>query len=367
MSFQYEDKGGITCVQNRGKKNGRCDCWSIQDSKGQHSNDENVVKWREYSTARGSKKKFQKMREVLKSSPMLHSFSAFAIDIHNIAGGTVKIYGYRSDIDLIGKVDMISLFRTPNVILQKSNDSNNVQQTVLFEPKDNLVNDSLALKKCPVIRNDPEGKRLCLALATARRSKPSILLYNDVAENETDANYYSEITLQQKYDTKRWIWKETGAPALVDVDSIPGTVAVQTFDIYACCANVLELKSGYARVEGMTIMPSKEFVDIAEECVCYPLSSESSPDEVPATKVFYDNFKDILLEEDLQYSSTAEELLCAAFHSYDMKPWSRSKRNATKCNETEQKEPRISLGADICNSLAKDMLPSCFLADFGNG
>ena len=36
-------------------------------------------------------------------------------------------------------------------------------------------------------------------------------------------------------------------------------------------------------------------------------------------------------------------------------------------NETEQKVPQISLGADICNSLAKDMLPSCFLADFGNG
>ena len=370
MSSQYEDKGIITCVQNHGKKNGRCDCWSIQDSKDAHSNDENVVKWREYSTARGSKKKFQKMREVLKSSPMLHSISAFAIDTHNIAGGTVKIYAYRSELDLVGKVDMISLFRTPNVNLQKSNDSNNVQQSILFEAEENLLNDSKALKKkCQVIRNHPEGKRLCLALATARRSKPSILLYNDVAENEIDASYYSEITFQQKYDTKRWIWKETGSPAIVDVDSIPGTVADQTFDVYACCANILELKSGYARVEGMTIMPSKEFVDLAEECICYPASMEDSVDEVevPAAKVFYDNFKDILLEEDLQYSSTAEELLCAAFHSYDMKPWSHTNRNDIAYNETEQKEPQISLGADICNSLAKDMLPSCFLADFGNG
>ena len=285
-------------------------------------NIDEIITFKKYTAYVDSKlivKELRNIREHMRNYSDSIGEDVNIIDIVKSDGGPINIYScLKSDFYGFVRKDLVTLLRTSHVTLQKSGNCVRFQNIV-------FVNEKM---ESPYIRyNLPEGARILQAIADGRYRK-AVLRFEDGGkekENE-DSEDYHEINLCTKGSRSNWTWLETNEAAMLDFLSIPATVAPQEFDVYACCGNILELKNGRVRAEGMTVIPGgNNFLSLSKRCLGIDTRMNAEA-QIPmkhldAADSFFSFFN---ANNELEYSPESVRLLCEAFHALDgleMKPW----------------------------------------------
>lgn len=336
----FEYSGTIQCMEQKSKKRikgGDTGLYSIKYLEDAVEGNSEIVLMDKYSfasTPKWTKTVFKQIREKLRSTACESGVNAIIMDISKSSGGTVKVFSYGSLDIKLSKTDFISIFRTPHVTFQKCSSSSH-RQAIQFPTIKNCPSDGLT-----VIHNSPEGARIVYGIADGRRSERRIIFKKSqvqIKDSESELEHCEVVVHGQKQCN--WIWTETGKNAVLDKTTIPATIVPQGTDIYACCCNLLELKGGNVRAEGVSIIPGgKKMIDLAKLCIgigsrvsfCVNDDDTDSDDmerRNDAAERFYQYFSQILAAEELQFFPEGVTLLCEVFHSMDgleMIPWIRN-------------------------------------------
>ncbi len=143
----------------------------------------------------------------------------------------------------ISKLDLGDLFADPQV--QSSTRAERLRQSLIFEPDDYV-------RKTPLVADGSEGARLLSVLASERRKDNFIRLQS--GDHEIDINIPRSLSINGK---KKWKRKSGDGLVYVPVNSACSAVLPldRSKEIFACCANTLELRGGACKVEGITLLP----------------------------------------------------------------------------------------------------------------
>lgn len=179
----------------------------------------------------------------------------------------------------ITKTDLKDLFATSNVTA-KTKESNSGHQKITFSPAANMPisydkqNARLTTGDHspdsswhrPLLKDIPEGARLLSVLASGRRKEHSILFSPDVdtTSNPVQAAKggdveYLEVNMDpdESKISQRWNQFHSHNRVYVAENSVPAAAltTVGPVEVFACCANTLEVRGGGLRVEGLTLLP----------------------------------------------------------------------------------------------------------------
>ena len=157
-----------------------------------------------------------------------------------------------------------------------------MRQRVFFPSKvDEVQNDKSAL-----LTDAPEGARLMTVLASERRKDNFIRFSND-DESFVDVNVPKKFSI----NTNKWKRKSGGGMVFVPENCVPAAIIPnrsspsvssslpsvlpppilppvdQGLEVFACCANTLDLRGGACRVDGISLMPpGRLFTGLALLC-----------------------------------------------------------------------------------------------------
>lgn len=283
------------------------------------SNENVFFKYSSRSRSKHAKNKLNALKEGLRQFSSTTNINVFIIDIPKGNGGSFNI-SYEGPSSM-QQMDLRKLFRTPHLKFQKNR---SCRQTLTF-PKKKEIDDSLSLN---ITQNLPEGARLLHAIVAGRYKNPVVRFQHTPSSDcEDNDDAYLQVSLGVKPRGNKWKWTETNEAALLDFDSIPATTSPQSHDMFAVCGNILELKGGCVRAEGVSILPGHSlFVPLAIRCLGIDTSGHlgESESRFTAADNFRDFFNEHMADQELQYFPLAVNLLCEAFGSLDgiiMEPW----------------------------------------------
>jgi hypothetical protein len=173
----------------------------------------------------------------------------------------------------VSKIDLCDLFATPNVSV-KAREIQSTQQKIMFSPTINTPITSYKGKAesatgdhnpesswhRPLLLDMPEGARLLSVLASGRRKEHSILFSPlepvDSCDHVID---YLQVSLNRDESKISQRWKQFGSDknVYVNENSVPAAAMSMQgpIEVFACCANTLEVNGGGLRVEGLTLLP----------------------------------------------------------------------------------------------------------------
>jgi hypothetical protein len=179
----------------------------------------------------------------------------------------------------LSKQDLVDVLGTPNIDY-KTNERGKSNQEALFTLNRNspmhydgkrnadLSSDRIDVMEYsswnqPLIHDIPEGARLLSVLASARRKEHAILLSieknGDKEANGPNEEPFVHVGLDRAETRISERWKRFGIDRQVFVNENCVPAAALSIDgatqLYACCANTLELKGGGLKVECLTILP----------------------------------------------------------------------------------------------------------------
>ena len=187
----------------------------------------------------------------------------------------------RGECSEVSNVDLTDLFATPNVSA-RTGKSEPLQQKVTFYPSTNTPISSYKGKRKgesatdddavesswyrPLLSDIPEGARLLSVLASGRRKEHSIRFSPLDPENtkkgrrdEKDNTEFLEVSLNRDESKISQRWRQFGSHSSVYVaeNSVPASAMsmLGPIEVFACCANTLEVRGGGLRVEGLTLLP----------------------------------------------------------------------------------------------------------------
>ena len=186
----------------------------------------------------------------------------------------------------ISKIDLCDLFAAPDLLVNVS--TTGLGQVVTFHPA-NVDNDKEEHNGChSLIQDAPEGARLLIVLASERRRDNFIRLRDgpntnskssrraDGRKEERNGNtqvdeepeQIIDVNLSKKLsiNNQRWKRKDGGGMVFVPENCVPAAAMPtdNNIELYACCANTLDLRGGASRVEGITMLPpGRLFVGLA--------------------------------------------------------------------------------------------------------
>ncbi|KAL3795161.1 hypothetical protein HJC23_007389 [Cyclotella cryptica] len=166
--------------------------------------------------------------------------------------------------DKISDLDLVDMFSSPNLVATVTNST--VHQSVHFPPVDSSVKNNEHNIRYPLLEDAPEGARLMIVLACERR-KDLFIRFSDDGSDESfvDANLPKLFSI----NGKKWHQKGGGGKVFVPTNSVPAAVIPipaenKCLEIFACCANTLDLRGGMCRVEGISLLPpGRLFVGLA--------------------------------------------------------------------------------------------------------
>ncbi|GFH53217.1 hypothetical protein CTEN210_09693 [Chaetoceros tenuissimus] len=351
-SSQCSLNGKVMLVPSTSRNSTSANLWIYGTEQKMHRDDKSVIFYiYEYKgkKRKNVQNKLRTLENEFKYGKTLDEISSLYIDISNDQGGKVHISCHRCNIENISKMEMTALFRSPNVSIKKS-DSSTMMQVIKFKDI-NLDKGRLDLVggSEPVIeRIRPEGARLCLSVAASRRIDKSLIFYKDSKSGPTE---YLKVKLKEKFPYDQWKWTETGESAILNSENILSSTSKQNRDVYAVCGNILELKGGKVRAEGMTLVPSEEFIELSKRCIYRGYKEKRGED----TDIFREYFYELLAKEEIRFSHEAKALLCQAFEDFDMVPWENSigtlslenrveKRNQSRKKEKSSSNDRMQIG-----------------------
>jgi hypothetical protein len=314
LSFVHD----IVCTSHvvrsgRGRSGRDCSRWSsnISNDKLNQKVDKDSKIFRKFvSSLKPSKisKSFKKLRDHVKKFQKncintlcfrLQKGDRFPFDIH--------AYGVDSGFS---RQDVSDLFETSPENVELYNLSGAQRQVLKFGPdevKRNYFNFEYA----------PEGFRLISAMISSQR-KP-ILRFEPQSDSDEDPVVEARLKLSLTRD--RWRQLVTKEATFLDGNSVAGSIVpVGECNLYACCANVLEIQGGLWRAEGLTILPSDDnFLSLAMDCGGLPCYFKKKTLELPnqdtksnLAEIFCDEFwSDLGI--NLDYSEKAVMMLLNIF------------------------------------------------------
>jgi HrpA-like RNA helicase len=153
----------------------------------------------------------------------------------------------------ISQTDLGDLFAAPDLV---SHTESNLRQIVQFRCVDSDRNE---LPR-PLIKDAPEGARLMSVLASERR-KSSFIRFSDGGDDQ-----FIDVNLPRNFAINGNRWKrKQGGMVYVPENCVPtAIIPVDDVELYACCANTLELRGGACKAEGITLLPKgRLFVGLA--------------------------------------------------------------------------------------------------------
>jgi hypothetical protein len=179
----------------------------------------------------------------------------------------------RGQVAEVSKVDLCDLFATPDISV-KAREIKSTQQNIIFSPTINTPITSYKGKAesatgdhspesswhRPLLLDMPEGARLLSVLASGRRKEHSILFSPlETEESNKDDIAYLQVSLNRNETKISQRWKQFGSDnnVYVNENSVPAAAMSMwgPIEVFACCANTLEVKGGGLRVEGLTLLP----------------------------------------------------------------------------------------------------------------
>ncbi len=170
--------------------------------------------------------------------------------------------------------------------------------------------------------DSPEGARLIFALANGYRSKPIIRLKNysdDSHISHDESSTHIEIIPKDARMNDRWKQFFSAHNVMVDPTSLPASVIPpDDTEVYACCANILELIGGSIRVDCLTLLPSDPiFLALVMRCIGVYLPTDQGTMSGFEELLFgADRFRAQLKNKGQElptFSPTLKESLCALF------------------------------------------------------
>ena len=353
MTYQCNPCGERILVPNSSRNSTSANLWTFENEENMNDDDEIAKLFHMYEYKGKKKKNAKKIVQMFindfKYRKKTDELSLIYIDMNNSQGGQVHISCHRCKIDNISKKDMTALFRTPNCSIKKSA-SSTIFQSISFS--DDITKgerlDLIGGSEPVIERMSPEGVRLCLSMAASRRIDKSLIFCKD---NKSDPPEYLKVKLKEKFSYDQWKWTETGESAILNSENILSSISKQDRDIYAVCGNILELKGGKVRAEGMTLVPSEEFIELSKRCIYRGYQEKHGED----TDIFRGYFYELLAKDEIRFSNEAKGLLCQAFDDFDMVPWANSigtlsiedragKRNLLRKKEKTSSNDPIQIG-----------------------
>ncbi len=154
------------------------------------------------------------------------------------------------DCHEITKIDLCDIFADPQV--QSTARTERLKQSITFAPTGDKSTFDDDDSNCPLIADGPEGARLLSVLASERRKDNFIRLCD--GDYEIDINIPRTLSINGKKGWKRkggkgtiYVLENSVCSALLPVD--------RSKELFACCANTLDLRGGACKVEGVTLIP----------------------------------------------------------------------------------------------------------------
>ena len=235
-----------------------------------------VIRWVTVHMQKEKTLKLQRTDHV--ASTISCVFSGYMGAKANIAKANFNLM-LRGKCDELSKQDLTDIFATPE-IEYKTNETGQSSQRVCFALTRNTPigydgsrieelsfdgidsNESSSWNR-PILNDIPEGARLLSVLASSRRNQHSVILCDDndgdnKGNGAGDKNFV-EVSLDRK-ETKlseRWKRFGTNRKVYVPVNCVPAFAQPLggASELFACCANTLEVSGGGLRVECLTILP----------------------------------------------------------------------------------------------------------------
>jgi len=177
----------------------------------------------------------------------------------------------------MSRIDLIDLVASPELRFSTSQGSS--RQVILFRDIDSKTVWTEGPYKSegqrPLLNDIPEGARLLSVLASDRRKDNFIRFIDEAKKDEVEENLmednFIDICIPRTLSINGNKWKRNGVNGMVyvPVNSVPAAAVSKLgpAELFACCANTLELRGGAIRAEGITILPpGRLFLGLALLC-----------------------------------------------------------------------------------------------------
>jgi len=280
------EQSGLTAQlteQRRGVKERPCGRWDIRSEEdGDDTRDDitHITKWS--CTKQKVAKTLSRYlnRHVLDLEGVTSSMNCTFTKFKKKKGRYIPSFSLisRGTCSEVFQTDLCDLFLTSNVTV-KTKESASVQQKIVFSQVANapIPYDKHRAKATtgdhgpdtswhrPLLNDIPEGARILSVLASGRRKEHSIRFSAEDPEekgekkSKKDDETYLEVFMN-KDETKisqRWRQFSSDRKVYVAENSVPATSMsmLGPIEVFACCANTLEVRGGGLRVEGLTLLP----------------------------------------------------------------------------------------------------------------
>ena len=155
------------------------------------------------------------------------------------------------DCSEVSGIDLCDLFSSTAEDLSYTATKQQAPQTVKFHTSDSEIAD---LGQCPLLDDVPEAAKLMMVMASERRRDNFIRFDNGEDNVPIDISLARDLGI----NSGRWRRHQSNGMVYVPVNCVPST-AIPAGDavseLYAVCANTLELNGGAIRAEGMSLLP----------------------------------------------------------------------------------------------------------------
>jgi len=215
---------------------------------------------------------FKKLRDKAKITHNSFDMLSISIGEGSVDGGETSLdmqaYG---DFDPLSDKDMNDLLGTPEVSLHMQ-EINPVQTIILSPTPQELVHSSKSSCQEPLLKYAHESFGILSSVASLQRNTPVIYFHDDKERSQKNKHEQLnniKVLVKDSKVNDRWRQFPSGGRLLLNKNNFPSTIfPVEDIEVYACCANSLLIRGGMVRVEGITILPSKNsFFPLAMRCI----------------------------------------------------------------------------------------------------
>ncbi|KAL7553079.1 hypothetical protein ACHAWF_016337 [Thalassiosira exigua] len=217
-----------------------------------------------------SKKQLKEFKKYIESFGSIRSILSCTMAIAKLVNFSVVSSG---ECQEVSAADLSDLFAAPAPGLAVTpNNLSTLRQSVYFPPTE-TDSDAEDARNLPLVKDAPEGARLMMILASERRRENFIRFSNNPDRQSDDVDdddeQFVDVNLPKKFAiVNRWAQK-SGGMVFVPENCVPAAVIPtgDALDLFACCANTLDLRGGARRVDGITMLPpGRLFVGLALLC-----------------------------------------------------------------------------------------------------
>ena len=248
----------IRSGNKRGRRGRACAAWTQYPSNGDPLPDGCATSLLRFSSRqkKAKAKDFKKLfdKHILDADPdALRSFiSCTMADMGKKANRKVQFtLTTGGNCGEVSGIDLGDLFSATSTDLSYTATTQQAPQTVKFYTSEIELAD---LGQCPLLDRDiPEGAKVMQVLASERRRDNFVRFDNGEDNAPIDVSLPRDLGV----NNGRWRRHRSNGMVYVPVNCVPSSVvpAGNNCELYAVCANTLELNGGAIRAEGMSLLP----------------------------------------------------------------------------------------------------------------